>query len=93
MRSDESVDDSTVNPADFSVAGYTVTGITSGGADDNQLFLTLTELASPDTGATPDVTYTLGTLAFDAIDLAIAVDVACGASGEGRRGGVGRDGM
>ena len=60
---DENVDDSTVNPTDFSVAGYTVTGITSGGVDDNQLFLTLTELASPDTGATPDVTYTQGTLA------------------------------
>ena len=47
-------------PAHFAVNGYTVTGIVTGsGVDDNQVFLTLTELGSPDTGAKPDVTYTL----------------------------------
>ena len=60
---DENVDDSTANPADFTVKGYTVTGVVTGsGVDDNQLFLTLTERPSPDTGAKPDVRYTQGTL-------------------------------
>ena len=66
----ENIDDSTANTAHFSVDGYTISGIDTGGtADDEQLFLTLTESGSADSDATPDVTYTQGTLADLATNL------------------------
>ena len=68
---DENIDDSTANPLHFTVAApYAITGVdTGGGGDDTQFFLTLSELATPDTGATPDVTYAQGTLADLSLNL------------------------
>ena len=60
----QSIDDSTANTVNFSVAGYAITGIDTGAAaDDARLFLILTEGGSFDTGATPVVNYTQGALA------------------------------
>jgi hypothetical protein len=67
----EPVDDATVSVADFAVDGYTIDEVTtgSGGDDDDTIILELEEKSTPDTGATPQVDYTAGSLADEAGNL------------------------
>ncbi|RME91188.1 MAG: hypothetical protein D6767_05580, partial [Candidatus Hydrogenedentota bacterium] len=62
----DNVDDTTVNPADFSITGYTglaFSSTTNGDtANNNVIYITFTESGTADTDATPAVTYTAGTL-------------------------------
>jgi hypothetical protein len=59
---DENIDDSRLNLGNadgWDVAGYAGESIGTGAtANDNKLFLTFNESGTPDTAATPDVTYT-----------------------------------
>lgn len=66
---DDSIKDSTVVAGDFAITGYS--GIAFSGtlngdvADNTVIYLTFTEGGSVDSGATPAVTYTAGTLTDD----------------------------
>ncbi|MHC5112641.1 MAG: DUF2341 domain-containing protein, partial [Planctomycetota bacterium] len=78
----QNINDATANAAHFAVAGYTVTGLDTGdSADDTQLFLLLTENGPLDTGATPVVTYTQGTLAALSDADLVATDATAAADG------------
>ncbi|WP_251341965.1 PGF-pre-PGF domain-containing protein [Haloplanus halophilus] len=66
----EDVDDSTVRTDDFDVTGYTIDAITDAGTPNNDtVVIDLEESGSVDTGATPTVQYTQGTLADEAGNL------------------------
>ena len=64
----ENIKDSTVNASDFNLAGGYVPQLfnsnTNGDvADNNYIYLTFTEIGTPDTFTTPDLIYTAGNLA------------------------------
>ncbi|MFC1788219.1 beta strand repeat-containing protein, partial [Patescibacteria group bacterium] len=64
----EPVDDSTLGAGagGWDVAGYTGDAVETGdSADDNSIRVSFTESGTPDTGATPNVSYTPGTLTDD----------------------------
>jgi hypothetical protein len=57
------VDDSTAQTSGFTVSGYTISSINSGGtANDAELFLVLSEGGAGDTAAVPDIRYVGSTL-------------------------------
>ncbi len=62
----EPVKDSTVTAANFDVAGYgdeAFSSVTAGDTADNAVvYITFKQSTTPDTGATPTITYTQGTL-------------------------------
>ncbi|MDB4742255.1 hypothetical protein OAF88_02835, partial [Cyclobacteriaceae bacterium] len=51
---------STLDNTTFTVAGYTVSGTSTGSANDNQVLISLTESGSADTGATPNIVLIAG---------------------------------
>lgn len=53
---DNNVNDSTFVVGNWIVAGYTVVSMTSGAVNDNVIYLNVTEMTFPDTGAMPDLT-------------------------------------
>jgi hypothetical protein len=61
------ISDSTVNANSFDIAGYSFETFNAGTAGDaannNVIYITFPEAAAADTGATPTITYTQGTLA------------------------------
>ncbi|MBI4280835.1 Ig-like domain-containing protein [Candidatus Uhrbacteria bacterium] len=59
----ESVSDNSTTPSEWSVQGYTVTGVVTGAvANDATISLTLSEHSTPDTDISPTVSYTAGNL-------------------------------
>lgn len=64
---EEKIDDSTVQTGNFTVTGYTIDSITTAGTGNNDtIVIDLEESGNIDTGATPEVNYTRGTLADEA---------------------------
>lgn len=62
----ESIKDSSVNAGNFNVAGYSsesfAPAMAGDAANDNIIYIAFSEASAPDTGMTPEISYTQGTL-------------------------------